>query len=204
MPERRYDDEDDLESIEEKIIEEELAKIEYTISESDAVIDRDDYDEEELDDEWEEDLAQDSWFNTQRGEGHSYDSEEAWQQGLTYTPPHDPPTITSDNPGGLEIGAGFAPSMEETNPDEEKLPARVDNNAFDLQEDVYLALRYNSETMNLADRIKIRVDEGVVTLEGRVESEQDIALIDELITDLEGVAELNNRLEVEDADEWSL
>lgn len=172
-----------------------------TVEGSDVIIDREDYDEDELEHgrpDWEEDLAESgTFYDTQHTDGHTYDPDAAWDQGLTYTPPTDPPTIVSDDPQGVEIAAGFAPGMEETDPDVEELPPNVDNNAYDLQEDVYLALLYNSETSNLADQIIINVVDGVVVLEGVVPDDQDISLIDEIVNDLNGVMEVDNRLTTE-------
>lgn len=172
-----------------------------TVEGSDVIIDREDYDEDELEHDrpdWEEDLAESgTFYDTQHTDGHTYDPDAAWDQGLTYTPPTDPPTIVSDDPQGVEIAAGFAPSMEETDPDVEELPPNVDNNAYDLQEDVYLALLNNSETSNLADQIIINVVNGVVVLEGVVPDDQDISLIDEIVNDLNGVMEVDNRLTTE-------
>lgn len=172
-----------------------------TVEGSDVIIDREDYDEDELEHDrpdWEEDLAESgTFYDTQHTDGHTYDPDAAWDQGLTYTPPTDPPTIVSDDPQGVEIAAGFAPGMEETDPDVEELPPNVDNNAYDLQEDVYLALLNNSETSNLADQIIINVVNGVVVLEGVVPDDQDISLIDEIVNDLNGVMEVDNRLTTE-------
>ena len=172
-----------------------------TVQEIDGIIDRENYDEDELQygqPDWEDDLAETgTFYDTQHTDGHTYDPSVAWDQGLTYTPPTDPPIIVSEDMQGVEIAAGFAPSMEETDPDVEDLPPNVDNNAYDLQEDVYLALLHNSETGNLADQIFINVVEGVVVLEGTVPDDQDIALIDEIVNDLNGVDSVDNRLTTE-------
>lgn len=172
-----------------------------TVEGSDVIIDREDYDEDELQHDrpdWEEDLAESGTsYNTQYTDGHTYDPDLAWDQGLTYTPPTDPPIIVSNDLEGVEIAAGFAPSMEDTDPDVEDLPPHVDNNAYDLQEDVYLALLNNSETSNLANQITINVVDSVVVLEGVVPDDQDIALIDEIVNDLNGVDSVENRLTTE-------
>jgi hypothetical protein len=187
-----FDDEENPE------FEDEL-ELSYTISESDMVVDLDDYDPEEVgsDDEWEEELAEGTLYDTQHTDGSTHDPEEAWEQGLVYIPPEDPPVLPSDEQQGVEIAVGFAPSMEETDPDDVDLPSSVDNSAFDLQEDIYIAIRNNSETSNLADRIRINVVDGVVILEGIVPDDLDVANIDDIVSDLEGVEELDNRLETE-------
>jgi hypothetical protein len=138
----------------------------------------------------EEDLAPEQVFDTQHGEGHTYNPQHAADQGLTYTPPTDPPVVSSrDDPQGAEIAAGFAPSMEEAGPDVRDLPSQVDNNDLDLQEDIYQILRYNSETAHLKD-IEVQVVRGVVTLWGTVLDENDIGILYDIVHDLEGVVEV--------------
>jgi hypothetical protein len=146
----------------------------------------------------ERDLATEEFFDTQHGEGHTYNPQQAQDQGLTYTPPTDSPVIPSeDDPQGVEIAAGFAPSMEESGPHAENLPLGVHGSDLDLQEDVYQTLRYHSETAHL-DNIKVRVCNGVVILGGTVFSEDDIARVYDIVSDLEGVVEVRSHLRVED------
>lgn len=136
-------------------------------------------------------------YDTQHTDGHTYNVRQAIDQGLTYTPPTDPPILPSEtDPQGAEIAAGFAPSMEDTNPDVEELPSRVDNNDLDLRDDIYLVLRNNSETTHLTN-VKVQVDNGVVNLLGTVTSQNDIAIVDDIVNELEGVAGIKNNLQVE-------
>lgn len=143
-----------------------------------------------------QELADDQVFKTQDSDGHTLNPFVAEDQGLTYTPPTDPPTLASEDPQGAEIAAGFATSMEQTDPDVRDLPPSVDNNDLDLQDDVYLALRNNSETGHLTT-VKVQVDEGVVNLIGTVESEDDIARVQTIVAGLEGVREIRNNLLVD-------
>lgn len=146
--------------------------------------------------EIEEELAVDELIDTQHGEGHTYDPQQAAEQGLTYTPPSDPPVVPSeDDLQGAEIAAGFAPSMEGSAPDAEVLPPRVDNNDLDVRADIYQALRNNSETAHLTN-IKIQVDQGVVSLLGTVFSQDDIPLVYAIVSELDGVVEVRNHLTV--------
>ena len=185
------------ENDENKELSEEQIEESYALAESDTVVDREDYDPDEIEqDRWKEDLAK-NIVDTQHDDGHTYNPDEAWEQGLTYTPPTDPPTIPGGGRQGAEVGAGFAPSMEETNPGVEKLPPHLDNSDLDLQDDVYEALRLNSETGDLVDRVTVSVREGVVTLAGTVKTDDDIAIAYDIITGLDGVVEVNSLLEVE-------
>lgn len=142
------------------------------------------------------DLAIEELIDTQHTSGSTYDPDEAQQQGLVYTPPHDPPIIPSDRPEGIEIGIGFAQSMEETNPDEEVLPTHVDNNDLDLEDNIVTALRYNSETTNLSSGIHVRVRNGIVRLYGTVSDLQDSDIVEDLVRDIDGVVDVINNLDV--------
>lgn len=142
------------------------------------------------------DLAIEELIDTQHTSGSTYDPDEAEEQGLVYTPPHDPPIIPSDRPDRIEIGIGFAQSMEETNPDEEVLPAHVDNNDLDLEDNIVTALRYNSETTNLSGDIQVRVHNGIVRLYGTVSDLQDADIVEDLVRDIDGVVDVINNLDV--------
>jgi hypothetical protein len=141
------------------------------------------------------DLATEELFKTQQGDGHTYNPFHAQDQGLTYTPPTDPPVLPTDDSQGVEIAAGFALCMENSFPNAECLPPTVDNNDLDLLNDIYLALHYNSETGHLTN-VKVQVNEGVVSLLGTVFSEDDIGLVHEIVRGLEGVVGIRNHLQV--------
>jgi hypothetical protein len=146
--------------------------------------------------DFEEDLTTERAFDTQQGEGHTFDPWKAEDQGLTYTPPSDPPVVPSeDDPQGAEIAAGFAPSMEASDADVEDLPERVDDRDLDLEEDIYEALRYNSETRDLRD-IRVYVHNGIVSLFGTVPGDEDLAQVYNIVGDLEGVIRINNEIQV--------
>ncbi len=149
------------------------------------------------DPEVEDQLAAPEIFDTQRGEGHTYNPRQATRQGLTYTPPTDPPFVASeDRPEGIEMAAGFEPSMETGEPEAEDLPRRVARSDLELRDEVYRALRYNSETANMTD-IAVQVDDGVVHLLGAVAGDEDLAVVYSVVADLPGVARVENHLRVE-------
>ena len=191
------EDEDNLVFLEDEVIPEEMR-----LEESLDLI-RFEHVQEKLegqdeDIEAELDTDDDNVFKTKNSDGHTHNPYIAWDQGLTYTPPDDPATIPSNESAwGLELAAGFAPSMEEADPDIEDLPENVDNNDLDLLDDIQIALHNNSETGHLTN-IKVQVEDGVVNLWGTVPTEDDIAIISEVIGDLEGVVEIIDNLEVED------
>jgi hypothetical protein len=152
----------------------------------------------EEDTSWNDDADVQEIMGNQHGTGRTYQPRKAAEEGLSYTPPRDPPTVPSeDDPQGSEIAAGFASSMEESDPDRQKLPDRIDRSDLEIQEDVGLALRYNSETADLDD-VSALVNRGVVSLYGTVPSEDDIALVYDVVSELEGVVEVISHLEVAD------
>jgi len=192
--EARFEDEDDEEER-----EEEEARWESPLFE----VESDDIPQELLvsldadEDEAERDLAEQDHYDTQHGDGHTYDVGVAMDQGLTYTPPTDPPTMPSDDREGLEIAAGFALSMEDSNPDVEILPEEIDDNDLDLEEDIRDVIRFNSETQNLTN-VRVRAGNGAVALFGTVPDDQDMDRLVDLIEDLDGVERVLNYLVVEE------
>ena len=135
-------------------------------------------------------------LDSERRTGRTYEPRKATEEGLSYTPPRDPATIPDeDDRQGSEVAAGFAPSMEDTDPDERVLPDRVDRGDLEIQEDVGLALRYNSETAHLAD-LTASVNRGVVRLYGPVRSEEDIARVYAIVSELEGVRRVISDLRI--------
>lgn len=160
---------------------------------------------EELEDEATDpnnDLASEELIQTKYTDGSTTNPEQAWEQGLVYIPPDDPPIIASDNKQGAEVAAGFAQSMEDSDPDVEVLPNRVNNNDLDLEDDILEVLRYSSETAQLnPNKLEIHVNNAIVYLYGTVLTEEDIAIVDYLVRDLPGVRAVENFLEVEDFNE---
>lgn len=122
---------------------------------------------------------------------------EAMGEGYPYAPPTDPPIVPSDDLEGAEVAVGFAPSMEDSNPDEEILPPRAERGDLELEQHVCTVLRNNGETQNLTD-IKVSVCDGVVFVRGIVQSDSDIAIMDDIVNDLDGVMEVRNYLRLKE------
>jgi len=120
---------------------------------------------------------------------------EATEEGIPYQAPSDPSVLPSDNLDGLDVAAGFAPSMEESSPDQEMMPDRVERGDLELQAHVCTMLRDNSETGHLTD-IEVLVSRGIVVLRGSVQDEQDLAIVDDIVSDLEGIRAVRNELRV--------
>ncbi len=151
----------------------------------------------ELHDEIEaEDTTRGDLIDTAHTDGSTENVHLAMDQGLVYDPPHDPPVIPSDDLQGVEIAAGFASSMEDSYLNARDLPDRVDDNDSDLELDIQNALRYNSSPSNL-ENVRVYVRNGIVYLRGTVQTDDDISIIEELVSDIEGVVDVRDELEVE-------
>jgi hypothetical protein len=134
---------------------------------------------------------------SRNGIGQTYNAQRAAAQGLSYTPPADPPAILGkDDPQGVVVAAGFAHCMQDANPTARILPDRVENNDSDIHRNVFLALRCSGATNHLTHGTAL-VNRGVVSLFGMVPSEGDIALAYCTISDLDGVVRVISHLEVE-------
>jgi hypothetical protein len=148
--------------------------------------------QDELDDE---DTTMGDLIDTAHSDGSTDNVQLSMDQGLVYEPPYDPPVIPSDDLQGVEIAAGFASSMEDTDLDVEDFPDRVDDNDSDLEEQVRTAIRYNSET-TILDNIRVYVRNGIVYLRGTVDTDDDADRVEELVLDIDGVMDVENELEV--------
>jgi osmotically-inducible protein OsmY len=116
---------------------------------------------------------------------------------LVWEPPLDPPVVPSDDLQGAEIAAGFGSSIEDDNWEIANLPERVDDNDADLEEDLRMNLRHNSETTHL-EHVRIYVRNGIVYLRGTVPNEEDITIVDEFVRDNDSVMDVRNELEATD------
>jgi hypothetical protein len=151
----------------------------------------------ELQDELEGDTSLGDIINTAHGDGSTENVQIAMDQGLVYTPPTDPPVIPSDDLQGVEIAAGFASSIDDM-PDVDNWdgsdPTEDDE---EVESDLRKAIRYNSETTHLED-VRIYVRDGIAYLRGTVMDDDDIALVEGFIRDLDMVDEIQNGLVTED------
>jgi len=149
--------------------------------------------QEELDDD---DDTLGDLYNTANTDGSTEDVQQAMEQGLVYTPPTDPPVVPSDDLQGIEMAAGFASSIEDDY-ESRKLPGATGGEDSDVEIELRRALRFNSETMHLDD-IRVHVREGIAYLRGTVDDEEDIALVEDFIRDLDVVDDVQNELETVD------
>lgn len=127
-------------------------------------------------------------------EGETDDPGEAAEEGMTWVPPTDPPVIGTAE-GDLEIGAGFGTtSLDE--------PFDADHHGALLwSEDevtarVREALRADALASQYADDLHIDTDGSVVRLSGIVDDLEDEEQILAVISEVEGIATIRNRLRI--------
>jgi hypothetical protein len=133
-------------------------------------------------------------FDTANTDGSTENVQMAIEQGLVYTPPVDPPVVPSDDLQGVEIAAGFGYSIDDE-PEVEQGEGNEDD--ADAEREIRKALRYNSETTHLDD-VRVYVRDGIAYLRGTVTDDEDIALVEDFISDLDLVEEVKNELVTED------
>ena len=76
------------------------------------------------------------------------------------------------------------------------LPTRLLGNDEDLEELVMAALAKNSETSTMT-AVRVAAQDGVIHLYGVVATDEEIAIVDQLVRDLAGVDDVVNHLDTE-------
>jgi len=128
-------------------------------------------------------------------EGETDDPYVASDEGLTYVPPTDPPTIPSDDPQGIDIAAGTGSSSLDEPYDEEHAGELLSVES-DLTARVREALEDDAATSGLADRIRIATIGGTVVLRGTVDTLDDGDALVEVASRVGGVDEVRDETEV--------
>lgn len=135
------------------------------------------------------------WIDTAHSDGSTDNPMVAQRQGLVYTPPSDPPVLPSADGQNVTVAAGFASSLEETDPSVVRLPEHVEGGDLTLEQNIGAMLRNSSETANL-ENISVAVQNGVVLLTGETQTAEEITIVDEMIRDTATVVDVHNRLTV--------
>jgi hypothetical protein len=123
------------------------------------------------------------------------DAMEAVEEGLTYVPPIDPPTVPGGGYDDAEIASGLGVSALDEPYDQDH------HSSFDPSDDeisarVREALRADSSTTQYADRLAIETRGGTVTLRGVVDDLVDSDNLLAVAEYVDGVAEVVDELRV--------
>lgn len=119
----------------------------------------------------------------------------ASDEGMSYVPPMDPPTVPSDNYDGAVVAAGFGASSLDEPFDQDH------HDAFAFDDDevaarVHEAIRADSATSAYADRVAVAVVNGIVTLRGEVTDLEDSENLQAVAGFVEGVDDVIDQLKV--------
>lgn len=128
-------------------------------------------------------------------EDETDDAFTASDEGMTYVPPIDPPTVPSNSLEDAEIASGFGVSALDEPYDEDGASSflHADDQIKAL---VRSAIRADSMTTAYADHIEIDVEEGIVTLRGEVTDLDDSDSLLAVAEYVEGVVEVVDELRV--------
>jgi hypothetical protein len=124
--------------------------------------------------------------------GETDDAGEAAEEGLTWVPPTDPPTVPGEL-GEPAIAAGFGTSATDE-------PYDIDHEGEalspydDVEARVLEALRADAATSTLVDGLTVEAEGGAVTIDGEIDDFEDEDAIVAVAERVEGVAGAVSRL----------
>lgn len=139
--------------------------------------------------------ALESLTDTDLRAGETGDPTVAAEEGLTWIAPIDPPVIPSDDPGGLEIAAGFGITGSDGQIDGDH-PGELLYDEDEMSARVREALRADAATSRYADEIAIGTIGSTVALRGVVDDIEDTDNLLEVAGRVSGVEDVIDELDV--------
>lgn len=127
-------------------------------------------------------------------EGETDDAFEAAEEGLTYIPPIDPPTVPSDDFQSAQVASGMGVSSLDEPYDADHHSTFLPTD--EVRERVREALRADSSTTQYAETITIIARGGLVILRGMVADLDDSDNVVAVTQFVEGVEEVIDQLRV--------
>lgn len=128
--------------------------------------------------------------------GETDDPNEAAEEGLTYIAPVDPPTAGSQPDGDPRVAAGFGTTADDEPYDADHRAASV-GFEDEVTGRVREALLAHAATTGYADLLGLETADGVVRVTGRVSDLVDEEHIQQVISEVEGVTDVDSRLEID-------
>jgi hypothetical protein len=128
-------------------------------------------------------------------DGETANPSVAAEEGMTWVPPMDPPTVASDDPQGADVAAGFGDSAvsEPYNQDHASAALAEED---ELSARVREALRADAATSGFAESLAIGSRGRTVALRGIVDDVDDSDNAVEVASRVEGVDEVIDELDV--------
>lgn len=120
----------------------------------------------------------------------------AAEEGVPWVPPIDPPVVPGDGPEGVQVASGFGTSAL-AEPYDEDHHSDLLSAEGELNDRVREALRADSTTSTLEDRIAIGTVGGRVVLRGVVSDIEDSENVVAVAERADGVIEVVDELEIE-------
>jgi hypothetical protein len=137
-----------------------------------------------------------SLVETELRAGETANADVAAEEGLTWIPPIDPPVVPDrDNPEGIQVAAGFGAEAN-VEPFDADHHSELLTASDEFEERVREALRANSATSRYAEDIVIGTRDGTVVVRGTVDDIDDTDNVAEVISNVAGVTEVIDELEV--------
>ncbi|HET8786144.1 MAG TPA: BON domain-containing protein, partial [Candidatus Limnocylindrales bacterium] len=129
-------------------------------------------------------------------EGETDDPGVAAEEGLTYVPPIDPPVVAdAEAEDGIEIAAGPAVSAESDPYDQSHRGIELDFES-ELTTRIREALRADSQTSVLEDRLIIGTRGSVAVIRGIVDDIEDSDAIVEVVSRVRGITDVVDQTEL--------
>lgn len=128
-------------------------------------------------------------------DGETTDPLVAIEEGETWIPPSDPPTVPSDDPQGIEIAAGTGVSADDE-PDDDDHRSRELDVEGSLNARIRDALGADAATSVLADRLEIAVVGSTAVIRGVIDGIEDSDNIIEVASRVDGIDDVLDETEL--------
>jgi hypothetical protein len=128
-------------------------------------------------------------------DGETDDPLVAIEEGQTWIPPSDPPTVPSDDPQGIDVAAGTGVLGAGERYDDDHLDG-ADLDEGELNGRIREAIRNDAATSELADRLEIAVVGSTAILRGVVDDIEDGDNLAAVIEQVDGIDEVRDETEV--------
>jgi hypothetical protein len=124
-------------------------------------------------------------------EGETDDPIAATEEGLTYVPPVDPPTIASDDPQGIDVAAGTGVSGS-TEPFDASHHSEGLPGDLEMTSRIREALRADAATAPYAEQLRVVTIGSRAIIRGVVDDIEDADTIVEVVDRVDGIREVTD------------
>ncbi len=140
-------------------------------------------------------VSLDALTDSELRSGETTDPLVAIEEGEVWIAPSDPPVVPSEAPDGIEIAAGAGVSAEDEPYDDSHRSGELDAESS-VNARIREALRADSATSALADRLEIAMLGATAIIRGQVDGIEDSDAIIEVASRVAGVADVRDETEV--------